>query len=298
VLVAAIIVAAVLLVLALVLAMARRQDTQQAVGVLSRETRKRDRSEAAIEPIASETPVLTGRQVEKAAVAERRATATATAVVPASSTAPAPRPGAAAVPYAPPPPIDLEALGVTRRQFLNRSILGVFGLSLAGFGAAMLGFLWPTLSAGGFGSTVNAGKLTDILASIDASKGPFYVPNARAYVNRYPAEDVSKAKKSGAYSDPILTGYEAGLVALYQKCVHLGCRVPWCASSQWFECPCHGSQYNRVGEKKGGPAPRGLDRFAVSADGGVVSINTKTVYLGPPIGTNTTGQEAEGPHCH
>ena len=35
---------------------------------------------------------------------------------------------------------------------------------------------------------------------------------------------------------------EAGVVALYQKCVHLGCRVPWCTSSQWFECPCHGSQ--------------------------------------------------------
>ena len=124
------------------------------------------------------------------------------------------------------------------------------------------------------------------------------MPNARAYVNRYPAEDVAKAKKSGAYADPILAGYEAGLVALYQKCVHLGCRVPWCQSSQWFECPCHGSQYNRVGEKKGGPAPRGLDRFAVSADGGNVSINTKTVFVGPPIGTNTTGQEAEGPHCH
>ena len=47
---------------------------------------------------------------------------------------------------------------------------------------------------------------------------------------------------------------------------HLGCRVPECVTSQWFECPCHGSQYNRVGEKKGGPAPRGLDRFAMSVE--------------------------------
>ena len=89
-----------------------------------------------------------------------------------------------------------------------------------------------------------------------------------------------------------------GYVALYQKCVHLGCRVPWCLSSQWFECPCHGSQYNRVGEKKGGPAPRGLDRFALSVNSdGTMSVNTQTVFVGPPIGTNTTGQEAEGPHC-
>jgi len=87
------------------------------------------------------------------------------------------------------------------------------------------------------------------------------------------------------------------VVALYQKCVHLGCRVPWCTASQWFECPCHGSKYNRVGEKKGGPAPRGLDRFGVSVDGGQVVVDTKQVVLGPPIGTDTTGQGLEGPHC-
>ena len=37
---------------------------------------------------------------------------------------------------------------------------------------------------------------------------------------------------------------------------------PSATSSRWFECPCHGSQYNQVGEKKGGPAPRGMDRFS------------------------------------
>ena len=67
---------------------------------------------------------------------------------------------------------------------------------------------------------------------------------------------------------------EKGYVALYQKCVHLGCRVPWCETSQWFECPCHGSKYNRVGEKKGGPAPRGLDRFALEVSGGNIIVDT------------------------
>ena len=90
----------------------------------------------------------------------------------------------------------------------------------------------------------------------------------------------------------------AGIVALYQKCPHLGCRVPNCVSSQWFECPCHGSQYNRVGEKKAGPAPRGMDRFPVIVgSNGDVTIDTGVVVAGPAIGTNTTGQEAEGPHC-
>jgi cytochrome b6-f complex iron-sulfur subunit len=78
-----------------------------------------------------------------------------------------------------------------------------------------------------------------------------------------------------------------------------GCRVPNCPTSQWFECQCHGSQYNRNGEKKGGPAPRGLDRFPLTVSNGNVTVDTApdTIITGPPIGTNTTGQEAEGPHC-
>ena len=105
-------------------------------------------------------------------------------------------------------------------------------------------------------------------------------------------------KARAVYSPPILDVMAHGIVALYQKCPHLGCRVPSCLTSQWFECPCHGSQYNQVGEKKGGPAPRGMDRFGVSIDSSNnVIIDTQTVFNGPPIGTNTTGQEAEGPHC-
>jgi cytochrome b6-f complex iron-sulfur subunit len=106
---------------------------------------------------------------------------------------------------------------------------------------------------------------------------------------------VEKAK--AVYSPPELNGMEAGYIALYQKCPHLGCRVPSCATSQWFECPCHGSQYNQVGEKKGGPAPRGMDRFPMEAQNDTLTVDTGTVIPGPPIGTNTTGQEVEGPHC-
>ena len=58
-----------------------------------------------------------------------------------------------------------------------------------------------------------------------------------------------------------------GMMPLYQRCVHLGCRVPFCSSSKWFECPCHGSKYNLAGEYKLGPAPRGLDRFKIDHRG-------------------------------
>jgi cytochrome b6-f complex iron-sulfur subunit len=147
----------------------------------------------------------------------------------------------------------------------------------------------------GFGGSIAAGKLADILGFMDTNKQPFYVPEARTYIQPYPKDALPKAKK--VYEDFIYTGMEQGIVALYQKCVHLGCRVPWCQSAQWFECPCHGSKYNRVGEKRDGPAPRGLDRFQALVSGGNVTINTGLLSVGPPIGTDTTGQVAEGPHC-
>ena len=91
--------------------------------------------------------------------------------------------------------------------------------------------------------------------------------------SRTRSPDVPKAKKIPEYA-PVIPGMEQGIVALYQKCVHLGCRVPWCQTSQWFECPCHGSKYSRVGEKKGGPAPRGLDHFVVTIAGSKMTIDT------------------------
>jgi cytochrome b6-f complex iron-sulfur subunit len=111
----------------------------------------------------------------------------------------------------------------------------------------------------------------------------------------YPSSALQKAQK--VYSQPVLNSLEAGVTVVYQTCPHLGCRVPACYTSQWFECPCHGSQYSQAGEKRGGPAPRGMDRFSTTVNGGVLTVDTGTVIQGPPIGTNTTGQEAEGPHC-
>jgi cytochrome b6-f complex iron-sulfur subunit len=274
---------AVLAVLAVLLfaGAARRRDTGEAVGDLSRETRRRDKGKAAL---ISEPPP-SGRDVEKSAAIERREPSKEIVKASAGELAP----------WVPPDP---ETLGVTRRQFLNRGIVTLMSFSLATFGLSLIGFLWPS-SAGGFGGKVRIGKISDVKAVITAGKGFGYFPEARMWVTEYPSTALEKAKKVTAYTPPVITGMEAGFVFLYQKCVHLGCRVPNCPTSQWFECPCHGSQYNRVGEKKGGPAPRGLDRFTPEIVGDVITINTSAtgIIQGPPIGTNTTGQEAEGPHC-
>ena len=257
---------------------AKRRDAGAAVGSLSRETASRDkkaRKEASAEAVAAPT----GREVEKSAALARTGGAVAVA------------PSAAPVAWTPPDP---ETYDVTRRQFLNRSIIALFGLGVAGFGAAFVGFLWPS-SSGGFGSKINVGKVSDIKADIQKNNGFLYKPEGRMWITEYPSSALPKAEL--VYPPPVLNGMKAGVVALYQKCPHLGCRVPSCNSSQWFECPCHGSQYNQAGEKKGGPAPRGMDRFAVEINGGSLVVNTGQVVQGPPIGTNTTGQEAEGPHC-
>jgi cytochrome b6-f complex iron-sulfur subunit len=246
-------------------------------GRLSRETRRADAS-------APGTAGAAGEGAEEGADDAQRALGSGDSNVPVAAGDRAP------VRYE---PIDEEELGVTRRQFFNRGILTGLSLAVAGFGGAALAFLWPS-GASGFGGKINVGSVADIQKSIDA-KQPFYNASAKVYIQPYPKEDLKKAQK--VYPSTITAGMAQGYVALYQKCVHLGCRVPWCQTSQWFECPCHGSKYSRVGEKRGGPAPRGLDRFVLSVSGGSVVVDTGTIVQGPPIGTDTTGQGQEGAPC-
>src|SRR5207253_1141949 len=137
----------------------------------------------------------------------------------------------------------------------------------------------------------------EALEPVGARSAAEYVPVAEGRLGHTRRQFVNRWLLTGL--GRFAAGMEKGYVALYQKCVHLGCRVPWCESSQWFECPCHGSKYNRVGEKKGGPAPRGLDRFVLEVSGGQITVDTASTSLvqGPPIGTDTTGQTAEGAPC-
>lgn len=277
----------VLFVLAAVMIVAtgrRRSST----GSLSRETRQRDAS-AADAPSAA-AGEATGSVSEDADPRER-ADETRQALG-SGSAAPATRAGAEVATKV---EVDEEAVGIGRRQFFNRAILGMMALAGSAFGASLIAFLWPS-AAGGFGGKVQVDtSKSDIEELFTAKKEPYYVPEARAYLQPYPEDNVKDAAK--IYNPAIVKGMEAGLIGLYQKCVHLGCKVPWCQSSQWFECPCHGSKYNRVGEKREGPAPRGLDSFALSISGESITIDTGIVYIGAPIGTDTTGQGAEGPPC-
>ena len=174
--------------------------------------------------------------------------------------------------------VSEEEAGITRRQFLTKALRYSFG-AFAGIQVlSWLGFLWPKIT-GGFGGKVDAGLVIDLKKQIIQSDGsivPAFIPDARAYVLPFDNDllEGSQFESNGTVAD--------GLTAVYQRCVHLGCRVPWCNSSQGFECACHGSKYNRVGEYYAGPAPRNLDRFPVSVtDTGRLIINTGIILESP-----------------
>ncbi|MCL1693619.1 MAG: Rieske 2Fe-2S domain-containing protein [Actinomycetia bacterium] len=69
-------------------------------------------------------------------------------------------------------------------------------------------------------------------------------PIATVPLDTIPSESVLEVPTIRGY----LTEVDGTTVSLNWKCPHLGCKVPWCESSGQFECPCHGSVFNRAGE--------------------------------------------------
>ncbi len=139
--------------------------------------------------------------------------------------------------------------GVTRRQMLRSSMfatIGAFFSTVAGGAGAMF---WP-IKLTGFGAPIPVPKKVSEIKMgevITVRDGKFY-----------------------------LTRSEDGLMALYWKCVHLGCTVPWNEAARKFMCPCHGSVYDITGQNLAGPAPRPLDymEIQIQEDGETIIVNT------------------------
>jgi cytochrome b6-f complex iron-sulfur subunit len=142
----------------------------------------------------------------------------------------------------------------TRRTFVRNAALGATGVFSALVGGSFLGWMWPN-KTGAFGSelTVPAGEVPPV------NGNPYRSTAGRFY----------------------LSHTDAGLLALYTKCPHLGCTVPYVGpadASDAFRCPCHGSLYNYAGERTGGPAPRPMDLMAVTVgDDGAVTVDTGNI---------------------
>ena len=110
----------------------------------------------------------------------------------------------------------------------------------------------------GFGGPVPAGNVVDFEASVD--------PKAfRADQFRLMNLDPEETRPGGSDG-------AAGLLALWRKCSHLGCAVPWESNVTfdndrgWFRCPCHRSTYSKAGVRVWGPASRSMDTMLIEID--------------------------------
>src|SRR5579863_2719627 len=186
---------------------------------------------------------------------------------------------------------------LSRRRFLRRSMLAIWGLSATASVAGALYMLYPNL-AGQFGSSFTVGNKTDFPAAVPTkfqlnSAGVFYQQPAKTYLIHMAPDTPFTLKGSDLTSQ---LNYEwvvkdsdgSYWAALYQRCVHLGCTVPFRDDCDSFKCPCHGSHYNVDGEYLDGPAPRSLDRFQLSFQGSSVIVNTGALNEAVPHPDATT----------
>lgn len=136
-------------------------------------------------------------------------------------------------------PADEKGLQVNRRELLNYAWAASIALFMGEMGVATYLFALPRFREGEFGGTftLDAGTVPP-LGSAPENKG-----------------------EAGFW----LSNTDEGVLALYKVCTHLGCLYKWVESNTRFECPCHGSKFERDGTYIEGPAPRDLDRFAMTA---------------------------------
>lgn len=127
----------------------------------------------------------------------------------------------------------------SRRTFLRNALLGGVGVVAAGGLVAAGNFGWPN-ETGVFGR--------QIVIPLQQIPGPGAAPFKH---------------NAGKFW---LINNDNGLLALYWKCPHLGCTVPWEESESQFHCPCHQSIYDRHGVRTSGPAPRPMDLMALHLD--------------------------------
>lgn len=161
------------------------------------------------------------------------------------------------------------ATRLSRRTFLRNAVLGAVGVVAIEAVASFVTFFWPN-KTGAFGKEI----------TVPASEVPA-------------VGDAPYVSQAGKF---YLINNEDGALAIYWRCTHLGCTVPWNAEEGRWHCPCHGSIYDRHGERIAGPAPRPLDLMKLSpqADGSVIvdtgDITTRDFWVPEQSTPLTSGQ--------
>lgn len=77
------------------------------------------------------------------------------------------------------------------------------------------------------------------------------------------------------------------MIAIWNRCAHLGCPVQYFKGGDNFVCPCHGGAYNSLGIVTAGPPPRPLDRFNIKVvDSSGKPSGTQGTVHGSWVSTN------------
>ncbi len=145
-----------------------------------------------------------------------------------------------------------------RRQLLRMGFLGGTLLAVSEIGGVFLPFFWVNKITG-LGGKVGVGSKAEILAKFQATKdAPILYTESKFFLIHAPG----------------------AIAAAYRRCTHLGCAVPWTPAEDQFHCPCHGSLFDKsTATVKGGPAPRPLDLFHISDEGGSIVVDTNPLAL-------------------
>jgi cytochrome b6-f complex iron-sulfur subunit len=137
---------------------------------------------------------------------------------------------------------------LSRKEFLNIAWLASGALALSEATFAGLRFLSPRVADGEFGGVFTLGAPEE-----------------------YPLGSVTPIEGGNFY---LVRLEDGGLLAIYQKCTHLGCVVPYEPTKGAFVCPCHGSEFTLEGDLINPPAPRPLDLFLLTLEEGQIFVDT------------------------
>lgn len=168
-------------------------------------------------------------------------------------------PAAPPKPAAAPPPAKKDE--PTRRNALVAGAMGIFGswfaIAWLALGASTVGFL--------------LGCVRFLFPNVLSEPPSKFKVGEKAVFEDGKVNE--RFKDQGAW----IVRYQGAIYALSTTCTHLGCTPNWLEAEQKFKCPCHGSGFKITGVNFEGPAPRPLERWALSVgdDGQLVVDKSK-----------------------
>ena len=136
----------------------------------------------------------------------------------------------------------------SRANFMIVVFTAVFGFISLGYIGAVIAYLIPLKGAGS--RPQDLGPIT-----ADAVGG---VPFNAGVAGPFTYDATGRGDAQGVFAVRTAGNTTGVNLVLDQTCTHLGCPVAWTPASTSFNCPCHGSVFDRKGDRTAGPAPKPL----------------------------------------